>query len=491
MRKLLVGFFLLLLVVRPDSARASHVWFNEIWYESLEHQTGNPLDYMIYIEAITPFTDPPTFISVMVNSSCYPSTSYNALAYYNPTDSILPNGRIYLEDFLICASSQDIPDSLNLARYKVQVTLPGICSDFQFIANTYCCMVPVDNYTSQPLSLPFTYLDNTNGANDNFTFDHHAAWATCQDVDFNFSQSAKDVNGDSLYFSYFDAPGLWAPGYSYNHPLPSSKPVIWNSGTGDMLIHPDTSGRFSLMFIVEEYRWDSTTSAYYQIGERNRSSLLYVTDTCRPKVEYLEPEIPKNLACGSDSLIISFNSPISCNSISDGELRLFRLSDSTMLPIIGFDTSKCVKGYTSSILLKLHQAITYNDSFILVTFPGWDGNTFLNSCGQWIPVNQIMGFATNNCVGGLSLSDQDGKSQIELYPTITRGELNLVFHNRFGNRSSEFMILNNQGQVLRSWRSSVGKDHEETISVSALPPGIYTLVIQSGEQVVSKAFIRE
>ena len=463
--------------------KASHGWFIDVRYEYIGDSTGNPLDYMVYWRMIDPITPPLSSFQFEVHAPCFSTINVTALPYYDPGDSILASGKVYLDDLFNCASQVDVGDSLSLMKFKAVVTLPDSCNDILFInSNVFYGIIRGDNVSSTSTGsasyVATATLNNSNGPNSSPVFQTQMAQTTCPDVIFNYSQSAIDEDGDSLYYWYHDRSD-WANGYNLLKPFPSSRPIIWDSSTGRMILQPDTSGRFVLTVSIEEHRYDSLSSSYYKISVTERNTILYVTDTCRFKAKNLSPLIAHNPNCGTDSIVITLASPIKSNTLSIGEFRLFRRSSIVTIPVVSVDTSNSFMGYSNRIVLKLHQAITYNDSFALVTYKGFDGNTIKNICGQWIPENLELRFSVTNCDESLDHSIDESHSPFYLYPTISREKIKINLGDLGISSVTEFSISNNSGQSIRRWQHKTQESRELEIDVQDLPNGIYFLQISN------------
>ena len=98
----------------------------------------------------------------------------------------------------------------------------------------------------------------------------------------------------------------------------------------------------------------------------------------------------------------------------------------------------------------------------------------------------ILQSATANMVA--SINSNGMKSQLSLFPNPANNVLN-VFHEKLSRSSSDIEIYNSLGQLVKCVQKRTANE-KQSIDISELESGIYTLMIQDSDELISKKFTK-
>ncbi len=277
---LLLGAVLLFAFV-PNTARAAHAMGGEVYYEYL----GNG-DFLIslifYRECFSSNVepggwqnggtnlDPSIMLGIFEGNVEY--NVYNVpltVASITPLETVLENP---------CGI---LPPELCMQRleYSITVNLPPSAVGYDIIFQR-CCRNPgianIPNPGDVGITLTTQIPPNVSDSNPNSSpqFQVYPPEAICTNFDFFLDQSAIDIDGDDLVYSFCtplnggspndpspnplpavtltDIP--WGGGYSAVDPIPSNPPFSIDPATGQVTGFPTTPGAYVIGICVSEYR---------------------------------------------------------------------------------------------------------------------------------------------------------------------------------------------------------------------------------------------
>ncbi|MEP7171599.1 MAG: hypothetical protein ABI855_19665, partial [Bacteroidota bacterium] len=283
--------------------------------------------------------------------------------------------------------------------YQATVTLPQACADWVF-SFEFCCRNGQITNLALPLNVGMyleTKLDNVNYAvNSSPFFTNIPVTQFCVGNQFYYNQQAFDPDGDSLVYSLVDArdangicpPAFnltYSPGFSAINPITTSTGVTIDPATGLLSFVPTAQEVDVICVRADEYRNG------IKIGGVTRDIQMHVTAACLPNIPVFDSTMYNNTlgqytisaGCGDTSVIIAFQNPIQCGSITSTDIRA---TDPNSLPnpVLSATAINCQNGMTDSILVTFLFPFTAGTTY-LFTKVGNDGNTFLSECGGQMP----------------------------------------------------------------------------------------------------------
>lgn len=100
--------------------------------------------------------------------------------------------------------------------------------------------------------------------------------------------------------------------------------------------------------------------------------------------------------CKPQELNIYFDKPIRCNSLQGNGSNFF-ITGPSAINVIGAKAS-CTEGGAAIINLQIDKPITIGGTYMLSLKPGLDGNTLVDECGMYIPLNNYADFSVADTV---------------------------------------------------------------------------------------------
>ena len=102
-------------------------------------------------------------------------------------------------------------------------------------------------------------------------------------------------------------------------------------------------------------------------------------------------------------------------------------------------------------------------------------------------ISALLSVAISECTG----LTENGISELNVYPNPASDHLNVAIGFNF-NVNFRVMIYNQQGQVVyNSFVNTSSAGISETIDISELAPGIYTIQLVSMDKIYSKVFVKK
>lgn len=255
MKNGILTFLSCILLLISQQSRASHAMGAEINYECIGN---NQYRITMYFYRDCFGIPAPAQMSIDVTSSCFAADTLmlNPVSPFPiqistvcPTELTSCNGGAYT--------------GIERWEYQGIVTLPGECADFTFAHAEIARNAAITTITGSGSDNQYVYslLNNTNGlCNNSPFFGSPPVPFACVGQSFCYTNSAYDVEGDSLVYSLITpliGPGLtvtYLPGYTATQPLYSNPPVTFSPTTGVMCMFPTLSDVTVFAILVSEYR---------------------------------------------------------------------------------------------------------------------------------------------------------------------------------------------------------------------------------------------
>ena len=284
MNKLLLSISFIL-IFSIYQLKASHSMGGELTYECL----GNNQ----YLFTYTLYRDcfgivPLNTLDIVYYSSCYPNgytIDLNQVGAPVQIGTVCPGG--------VTTCNGGNLTGIEAYTYTGIITLPGACNDWTFY-HSECCRNAAITTIFDPANqtqVVYSQLNNTNGiCNDSPVFTNAPVPFACSGQPFCFNQGGYDAQGDSLVYSLADPltfddplfptaiiPVTYLNGLTFDNPVQSSLPVVFDPATGDFCVTPSATGVTVFAVLVDEYRngvYIGTVERDIQLTIQNCSNLL-------------------------------------------------------------------------------------------------------------------------------------------------------------------------------------------------------------------------
>ncbi len=488
----LTSLILILILLSVHKSHASHAAGGQIYYEYIGDSTGVNHQYLLTLTLYrrTAGIQFNNTAVVDINSSCYPTQSITLNAGNNQNVPLIYFGE--------CMDTNLGASLVNYYEYQGVVTLPGLCSDFRFSYDICCRNNDIDNLATYPAIYLESALNNFLGPNDSPQIYSEGSKAFCIGAEVNWSQSAKDADGDSLYYeliqplSDYNQVIPWAPGYGTLQPITTTNGVNLNPRTGDFIFQPAQTETVVVRFRVSEYRTDTVFPTFYKIGHVDRDVQIYILNNCPVGSSGISFSTTDSLtadtaalACGQKKLTIQFSGRIDCRSIApDGtDFALFN-SYGNLIPIIAAGSDSCSGKISNSLWLEFYDSIYYNDDLNLVIRTGSDLNTIESVCGLPLSEGDSLPLKVSNCSSSIDIPKYQGAGW-DFYPNPARDHIQLSLHN---SGKVKYDILDMSGQT--RLRGTL-YDKNGFIDISSLPTGIYLLRLRDYSHTEIRKFLKQ
>ena len=487
---LLLACFGLFMITAPQTLRASHAAGGEIYYEYIGDSTGVNHQYLITLTLYrrTAGIQFNSTESINISSSCYSNQNItvNAISQNTP-----------LLYFTECTDSNITNSLVNYYRYRGTVTLPGVCSDYRFSYDICCRNNDIDNLATYPAIYLESYLNNTLGPNNSPKIQSEGSKAFCIGTNVNWSQSAIDEDGDSLFYeliqplSAYNQPIAFAPGYSVSQPITTINGVSLNSRTGDFEFTPSQTEVLAVRFRVSEFAID-TLWGWFKVGHVDRDVQIYILNSCPANptnISYSAADSlsadTASLACGMKRLHLNFSGRIDCRSIApDGSDFAMFNSYGSLIPIIAAGSDSCSSNISQSIWIEFYDSIYYNDDVHLVVRTGTDFNTIESVCGAALADGDSIPLKITGCSSSIGVFESDLKDWI-LFPNPADEILNV---NTPNESTVSYDIINMNGAIILSGQL---QEISNMIDIAPLPQGVYLLRLSSASTTEIRKFIKQ
>ena len=503
MKKLIT---LILIIAGIFNVNATHLAGGRIWYEYIG-DAQNPHRYYVYVEIARDVTG--VFMSlpgdICVKSSCFTTTTHTAplVPYYPPfvKDTLMGSipGSFAILDRSACVDIQ-YPSFLSLLKptfYVRKLIYQEFCSDFIFsyddaARNSNSNLASSGNFHIE------AKLDNTSGPNSSPKFQNELSKNFCVNTPILWSQRANEPDGDSISYSFdypalgnctANSPATFRPGFSVQSPIRTTGGIQLNSSTGLLSFTPSQSEIDVIHLVATEYRLNSSNQQYYIVGTSAMDAQIAFSPYCRKEngrwlfdstISHIE------MLCGDSILEINSKRKFLKSTLaSDGSDFILVNSKGNLVPISSAttDPSETHDIEASTVLLKLIQPLSYNDTLTLYSRKGNDSNTLINTCANELKANDSLKITTSNCATWIG-SDEENLVPFSLYPNPTTGNVNVNLPN--GWVFGYITIIDINGKILT--RKALRGETNQQVNLGFLPTGLYVIKITSDNWTHSARF---
>ena len=448
--KSLLGFFLLLaFTTLPHNLSASHYTSGEIYYKYIGDSTGVANQYQIFLKLYGKYLSTNnrlgTFQIIYISSSCGSDTGIYANRMVPPAGQAHPMDNLAwrLPDFDLCVNTSSARSSM-VHKFSTTAILPP-CADYKIKLSALCCRDALDNLVAVSNLFLEANLNNTQGQNSSPQIISPAGRTFCLSqpgqAEAFYPHTVIEEDGDSLVYSLATpqssdlngsnlscGPGIdiaYSGNFTANSPLPSSTGTSLNPNDGLLSFSPSLTGNYLVKIDVNEYRFDTISLQWLNIGNTTRDFTVYVVSSCSPqitagpklknspspgslqslftseidsmKLAYGVPQIkgsdstttgPLTLiklpfnhgySCFDTILDLTFNNRINYQSLDPTDIRLIG-PDGVPRPIVGIKDLNTISS-SDRVQLILHQPLDTDGNYLVQFKTGLDGNTLINECG--------------------------------------------------------------------------------------------------------------
>ncbi len=515
MKKLL---FLLIVIgsTLPFATKASHMAGAEIWYE----YTGdslNPYNYRIWLQfyrdvsgiqaptnpalcitnacLLPPVSGSFTMAPFVLQYPCNPSNPGTDTCYGQPGAIRIPANSECVD-----ITSGGTYVQTEIYRYYADVTLTGQCGQWTFSFHENA-RNSNDNLSTPGTLLTEAKLNNLLGPDNSPVFKTSAIRSFCINSPSLWKHRAEDQDGDSLYYSlaqplegdcFGSSPEGYKPGYSITQPISTTNGLTMDHSNGTLLFTPSQPEVVVVKVAVTSYRYDPLLQIWIPNGYITRDVETSIMSACSSTslnwgLE-AQPDSLIQLFCGDSTITLRTTMRYLAATLAEDASDFAIInSDSNLLPIVeaaAIGTNG--NGESHEILLRLHQPVSYNDTLVLISRTGTDGNTLTSVCGIDYASLDTVGFYVSDCLDTTTSALRENQfSTFEIYPNPARSEITLTYANASSKR--RVSILSSSGQLILSQTAAL---KEVQLDIVQLPPGVYLLQSSDDSSTEVRRFIK-
>lgn len=306
-----IAFCLIIAFVLSSlSLKASHYSAGEIFYEWIGDEPGKGVyDYRIYVSifrVIGPQGPANLTGCVFISGQAYSQNiTYN---FVSPASPLPQKYRTWWKDLgphpvdpygWEMNRPTCIKNSMQISecRYVAEVTLSGRSSNWRFAIDPPCCRDANDNLSQGGDFYLEVKLDNTLGPSSSPRITSPAIGDFCvADTSTSppivWSQRASEEDGDSISIDFASVGPLsgncgtspnplpYDSGLSVNKPLPLYGNMSVEKSRGVFRFRPKQQGSYVVKIEAKNFRYDSASQAYRNIGNTVRELVFEVTASC-------------------------------------------------------------------------------------------------------------------------------------------------------------------------------------------------------------------
>lgn len=483
MKRILLGA--IFLIASFGMLNASHYSSGYINLKYVGTYTGSTFDYEVTIYfvrdnsgATISLGDQDIFIQQCNNSQASLYRIPKLIASFNEGSPNDAYGGFRIPNYGTC---NGIRDAYSLHMYRDTIKIDStICFDqLTVFCAPACCRAGTDNLASAPNLYLEATLNLSNGQRPSTPTPlfNELVREACLNVPQKRYVLANSSDSTSIAFTnplegsdYSSKTAiLYNNGYSQYVPFGSLTPTSINNQEKTLNFLPGMVGSFNTSLRLSSFE---SVNGTYQLGATSALEFTTViTSTCSSLPwEFIKLDKSSNgtseltANCGDTILYIETSRLIDANTLAS-DASEFALTNS-LNNLIPITQAEVLDTDTSVIALYLQSPIAYNDTLMLTTRMGVDGNTILDLCGSEVPEFYSTEIFVSNCTTGIGV--MDFTANFELYPNPAKNVLHLTFKNQSPSRV--LYILNLQGKVVMKKEVS---DIVNTINISQLPEGVY------------------
>lgn len=303
------------------SLKASHYSAGEMFYEWIGDEPGqDPHDYRVFATLYRNLSGA-SMGRLDLNACAFNGPNGSRISftlnYLNPQASLPPNYKKWWNDLgshpadplgwrLNPMTCSDSMTQISEYRYVGEVTLPGRSANWHFAIDPPCCRDGNDNLIGTNDFYLEVDLNNLNGPNNSPHITSSAAANFCitspSQPMVHWKQEVKEFDGDRLFIDFASSGSLYGgcggpakqvpydSNYTSYRPFPVHDPIQIDHQNGIFKFRPSLPGRFVVKVVVREFRFDSLTSSWSNIGNTAREIIIVVAGACNAQ-DFTHPEI--------------------------------------------------------------------------------------------------------------------------------------------------------------------------------------------------------
>lgn len=480
-------FYLVLFSMFCFPIYANHVWGGELSFKYIGDSTGVAHQYEATIKLFASANNSGNAnIQLNLSTACF-----GAQTFFIPKKA---GGTQPLNSGFECVLSASSILNLNEIVYQGVLTLPGACAYNLFTVNLGFRGNLLDNISNEGQLILNAFINNskTNASTPIFKTVYNYKACSNAPFEFNLPNEVSAAITDSIAYELVtpirntnNNTVNWSAGYSLNSPFTSATATSFNSNTG-LLSYQPTQAEWCVYNVqATQYLYDSVTTAWYIFSTIMRELTVETTSTCVPEADNWNLLLTDSTNNPNDTIFVNCNTnvinlvssvPILRTSISS-DVSEFRLHDglSSLIPIKTVQTNTSGNFYTNDMYLTLQDSLFKNDTLVLVSRTGTDGNSFINQCGYELNQPDSLYIIVQNC-SGIGLKELSSPLLSNVYPNPAQSTIHLEskaipireveIYSLSGLKVLETTITNNRAKL----------------ELSTLPKGVYMISVKFSDE---------
>ncbi len=328
----------------------------------------------------------------------------------------------------------------------------------------------------------------------------------------------QDPDGDSLFvelghslsFNQSSSPPTtsaipFGGGHSLANPVSSANGITLNPSTGELTYQATQVEITMISYRIKEYRYLPASASWVMVSELIYDQMFTVDGFCGTTVDSINFQGNDSLSqsqpgykpsieasCGDSSFVVHFNQYLDTRTLSgDGsELSIYSSTYNLNLPITQLEPLNVFDSLFNTLNVQLANPINFNDSLVVYTQNGSDGNTLMSECGVFMEPNDTLYLLVSDCSSaGVPEADIED-ALVTLYPNPSTNSLWL--ESRHPNaRFEEVKVFDASGRLMQH-PFTAKSESRLTLHVENLSEGVYFIHIRlSSGAFVLKKFIKE
>ncbi len=456
-----------------------------------------------------------TSTTVNYHSFCN-NLSFNFSIDLDSIVSIYPQGRRCID------STSNLIRAQQAGYYTTTVFfVDQTCIDGLFYWSDCCRPTSIDNLANAAskgmYSSASLYLADSTQENKSPVFDKTNLWAeSCVGYMMRSGNLLHDPDGDSLYVqlgeslelvNFSNPPStdtlLFTGNYTLSDPVTSANGIFLNPSTGELTYEAVQPEVTMVSYRVKEYRYLPADSSWALVSEIIYDQMFEVYANCAKTIDSISYKEKKDLPqlaykpyveanCNDSVFVVNFNNFFDLRTLShDGsEFRIYSNKYALSVPITRVRPLNTSSFFSNAVEIQTTHALDFNDTLVVYTKNGSDGNTLISECGAFLQPNDTLYLLVSDCSGVGIPEESMENAQLTLYPNPTANSLWL--ESRHPNaRFEEVKVFDASGRLMQL-PFTAKSESRLTLDVESLSEGIYFIHIQlSSGAFVLKKFVKE
>lgn len=484
-------------------AKATHAVGGEITYEYIGDSTGVANQYQIFLTIYRRNESGSASLgntfNVDMNGACFPMAQVLVSRFTPANSTMAGDGGVVLQSPSCINSLNPGSGFFNISAhyYKGKTILPSTNCIVTFSWQLCCRSGNIDNIINPAGTSTYlkSVLNPTEGHNSSIQYTEPPRMTSCLNLNSFHAFGGHDKDGDSVFYELVPpledgtTAVVFDTMYSATQPITSATGVFLNTQTGFVNFKPTQVETALVGIKAKEFRKDTVTNKYVEVGKTRRELIIIITSNCRkPQTSksffQLSPtglNEASDISCNDSIIKLSFNGAYLVDSLSqDGsEFEVINQRGDT-LSIASAEPSNTSAGGFSAHGLWLHfnQPFIYKDTLQLRLKKGSDGNGLITACADPVSDTSFI-VVVDSCAGFFStdeFSDQN-HGQTETFPNPVTSSLTIKIPD---GSFTKLEIYDLSGRKLTLPVAPISREKLQ-VDFAGLNSGIYLLRLHLGD----------